>query len=131
MKIGMVAHESKKMLMQNLCIAYQAILKKNELYATGTTGRLVEEQTNLTVHKYLPGHLGGVQQLGAQIESNDLDLLIFLREPVAPKKTDPDADYLFRLCDRNNLPLATNLATAELLIRSLEAGGLEWREAYK
>ena len=131
MKIGMLAHDSKKMLMQNLCIAYQGVLKKNDLYATGTTGRAIEEQTNLTVHKYLPGHLGGVQQLGAQIESNDLDLMIFLREPVAPKKTDPDADYLFRLCDRNNIPLATNLATAELLIRSLENGFLEWRDAYK
>ena len=79
MNIGLIAHDSKKKLMQNFCIAYRGILCKNELYATGTTGRLIEEVTNLNVHKYLAGHLGGVQQLGAQIEHNEIDLVIFLR----------------------------------------------------
>ena len=99
MNIGLIAHDSKKKLMQNFCIAYRGILSKNELYATGTTGRLIEEVTNLNVHKYLAGHLGGSQQLGAQIT--------------------------------HNIPLATNLATAELLIRALDRGDLEWREMYK
>ena len=79
MNIGLIAHDAKKKLMQNFCIAYRGILSKHELYATGTTGRLVEEVTNLTVHKYLAGHLGGDQQLCVQIEHNQLDLVIFLR----------------------------------------------------
>ena len=120
MNIGLIAHDSKKKLMQNFCIAYRGILSKNELYATGTTGRLIEEVTNLNVHKYLAGHLGGSQQLGAQIEHNEIDLVIFLRDPLTPK-----------LCDTHNIPLATNLATAELLIRALDRGDLEWREMYK
>ena len=79
MNIGLIAHDSKKKLMQNFCIAYRGILCKNELYATGTTGRLIEEVTNLNVHKYLAGHLGGVQQLGAQIEHNEIDLVMSIR----------------------------------------------------
>ena len=78
MNIGLVAHDTKKMLMQNFCIAYRGILARNELYATGTTGRLIEEVTNLNIHKFLAGHLGGEQQLGAQIEHNNIDLMIFL-----------------------------------------------------
>ena len=78
MNIGLVAHDSKKKLMQNFCIAYRGILAKNELFATGTTGRLIEEVANLQIHKYLAGHLGGSQQLGAQIEHNEIDLVIFI-----------------------------------------------------
>ena len=89
MNIGLIAHDSKKKLMQNFCIAYRGILCKNELYATGTTGRLIEEVTNLNVHKYLAGHLGGAQQLGAQIEHNEIDLVIFLRDPLTPKSHEP------------------------------------------
>ena len=89
MNIGLIAHDSKKALMQNFCIAYRGILSKHSLYATGTTGRLIEEVTNLKVHKYLAGPLGGKQQLGAQIAQNDIDALIFLREPSNPKPHDP------------------------------------------
>ncbi len=131
MNIGFVAHDSKKKLMQNFCIAYRGILAKNELYATGTTGRLIEEATTLNVHKYLAGHLGGTQQLGAQIEQNDLDLVIFLRDPLTQKINEPDVNPIVRICDANNIPLATNLATAELLIKSLDRGDLEWREMYR
>jgi len=131
MNIGFIAHDSKKKLMQNFCIAYRGILCKNTLYATGTTGRLIEEVTNLNIHKYLTGHLGGIQQLGAQIENNLIDLVIFLRDPLTPKTHEPDIKNIFRLCDTHNIPLATNLATAELLIKSLDRGDLEWREMYK
>ena len=131
MNVGLIAHESKKKLMQNFCIAYRGILCKNELYATGTTGRLIEEVTNLNVHKYLAGHLGGEQQIGAQIEHNEIDLVIFLRDPLAPKAHEPDVSNVMRLCDMHNIPLATNLASAELLIKSLDRGDLEWREMYK
>lgn len=131
MNIGLIAHDAKKKLMQNFCIAYRGILCKNSLYATGTTGRLIEEVTNLNVHKYLAGNLGGTQQLGAQIEHNDMDLVIFLRDPLTEKSHEPDVNTIVRLCDVHNIPLATNLATAELLIKSLDRGDLEWREIYK
>ena len=131
MNIALIAHDAKKKLMQNFCIAYCGILSKNELYATGTTGRLIEEVTNLNIHKYLAGHLGGEQQIGAQIEHNEIDLVIFLRDPLAPKAHEPDVSNVMRLCDMHNIPLATNLASAELLIKSLDRGDLEWREMYK
>ena len=131
MNIGLVAHDSKKKLMQNFCIAYRGILAKNELFATGTTGRLIEEVANLQIHKYLAGHLGGSQQLGAQIEHNEIDLVIFLRDPLKPKSHEPDVNSIVRQYDEHNIPLATNLATAELLIKSLDRGDLDWREMYK
>ena len=130
MNIGLVAHDSKKKLMQNFCIAYRGILSKHELYATGTTGRLIEEAANLNVHKFLAGHLGGEQQMCAMIEQNQMDLVIFLRDPLNPKSHEPDIHKAIRLCDMHNIPLASNVATAELLIKSLEHGDLEWREAY-
>ena len=131
MNIGLIAHDSKKKLMQNFCIAYRGILSKHELYATGTTGRLVEEVTNLNVHKYLAGHLGGQQQLAAQIEHNEMDMMIYLRDPLTPKSHEPDVNDVVRLCDIYNSPLATNLATAELLVKALDRGDLEWREIYR
>lgn len=131
MNIGLIAHDSKKKLMQNFCIAYRGILSKHELYATGTTGRLAEEVTNLNVHKYLAGHLGGQQQLASQIEHNEMDMVIFLRDPLTPKSHEPNVNDVVHLCDTYNIPLATNLATAELLIRALGRGDLEWREMYR
>ncbi len=131
MNVGLIAHDSKKKLMQNFCIAYRGILSKNTLYATGTTGRLIEEVTNLNVHKYLAGHLGGAEQMCTDIEQDQLDLVIFFREPVSPKRTDPDESSIIRTCDLHNIPIATNLATGELLVKALEHGDLEWREMYK
>lgn len=131
MNIGLIAHDSKKKLMQNFCIAYRGILNKHDLYATGTTGRLIEEVTNLTVKKYLAGHLGGEQQLGSQIETNEIDMVIFLRDPLTKRSHEPDVTNIFRLCDMHNIPLATNLATAEMLIKALDRGDLDWREIFK
>ena len=131
MNIALIAHDAKKKLMQNFCIAYRGILSKNDLYATGTTWRLIEEVTNLNVRKCLAGHLGGEQQIGAQIENNEIDLVIFLRDPLNPQKHEPDVNNVIRLCDTHNIPLATNLASAELLIKALDRGDLEWREMYK
>ncbi|MBQ3513753.1 MAG: methylglyoxal synthase [Lachnospiraceae bacterium] len=131
MNIGLIAHDAKKKLMQNFCIAYRGILSHHTLYATGTTGRLIEEVTNLTVHKYLAGNLGGEQQLGSQIEHNQIDMVIFLRDPQTRKMSEPEINNVMQLCDIHNIPLATNLATAELLIKALERGDLDWREMYK
>ena len=131
MRIALIAHDAKKKLMQNFCIAYRGILSRHQLFATSTTGRLIEEVTNLNIHKHLAGHLGGMQQIGAQIEQNEIDLLIFLRDPLTPKRHEPDVNNVVKLCDMHNIPMATNLATAELLIKSLDRGDLEWREMYK
>ena len=131
MNIGLIAHDSKKTLMQNFCIAYRGILCKHELFATETTGRLVEEVTNLSVHKFLAGPLGGMQQLGSQIAQNGIDALIFLRDPTAPKPHEPNVNDVVRLCDIHNIPMATNLATAELIVLALDRGDLDWREMYR
>ncbi len=131
MNIAFVAHDSKKKLMQNLCIAYRGILAKHSLYATGTTGRLIEEATGLNVHKFLAGHIGGEEQLGAMIEQNEIDLVIFFRAPLDSRPNEPDINKAIRLCDIHNVPLATNIASAELLLKSLESGELAWREMYR
>lgn len=131
MNIALIAHDNKKKLMENLCIAYRHILSKHTLYATGTTGRLVEEAANITVHKYLAGPLGGEQQLGSQVASNDIDLVIFLRDPVSQKSYEPNINSILRLCDIHNIPLASNLATAEILLLALDRGDLDWRNVVK
>ena len=131
MRVGLIAHDTKKKLMQNLCVAYRSILTKHDIYATGTTGRLIEEATNLNVHKYLAGHLGGEQQMAAAIEQNAIDMVIFLRDPKDRKSHEPDMFKAVILCDMYNIPVATNLATAELLIKALDRGDLEWRDMYR
>ena len=87
--------------------------------------------TNLNVHKYLAGSLGGEQQLGSQIEHNLIDMVIFLRDPLSKQVNEPDLFNILHLCDVHNIPLASNLATAELLVKALERGDLEWREMYR
>ena len=131
MRVGLIAHDTKKKLMQNLCVAYRSILTKHEIYATGTTGRLIEEATNLNIHKFLAGHLGGEQQMAAAIEQNAIDMVIFLRDPEHRKSHEPDMFKAVILCDTYNIPVATNLATAELLIKALDRGDLEWRDMYR
>ena len=131
MNIALIAHDNKKKLVDNLWTAYRHILTKHSLYATGTTGRLVEEAANLTVHKYLAGPLGGEQQLGSQVANNDIDLVIFLRDPVSPKSYEPNINSILRLCDVHNIPLASNLATAEILLLALDRGDLDWRNVVK
>lgn len=130
MNIALIADDNKKKLMENLCIAYRHILCEHKLYATATTGRLVEEAANLSVHKHLAGQLGGSEQLGAQIINNDLDVMIFLRDPSSHQSYEIYSN-LFRLCDTHNIPTATNLATAEVLLLALDRGDLDWRNVVK
>ena len=131
MNIGLIAQDSKKTLLQDFCIAYKGILSKHTLYATGTTGRLVEEATGLNIHKFLAGLLGGENQFCSMIESDDMDMIIFMRDPMARQKHEPDISNIFKLCDAHNIPFATNIATAEVLIMALDRGDLAWRELYK
>ena len=131
MNIALIADDNKKKLMQNFCVAYHVLLAKHNLYATGTTGRLIEEVTNLNVHKLLAGHLGGEQHICALIEHNEIDLVIFLRDPLNVSSHESAVNTAIRLCDIQNIPLATNLASAEIMIRAIDRGDLDWREAYR
>ncbi len=129
MNIALMAHDSKKELMTHFCIAYCGILSRHNLCATGTTGKLVAEATGLKINCFLSGAQGGDQQIGARIACNEIDLLLMFRDPLTVKPTEPNESNLLRLCDVHNVPVATNIATAEALIHALERGDLDWREA--
>ena len=131
MNIALTAHDAKKELMVQFCIAYCGILSRHTLCATGTTGKLVEDATGLRIHRFLSGEQGGDQQIAARIACNEVDLLLFFRDPINAKPSEPNEMTLLRLCDVHNIPLATNIATAEVLIHGLERGDLDWREIVK
>ena len=128
MNVALIAHDHKKDILINFVLAYSEISKKHNLFATGTTGRLIEKMTGLSVHKFLSGPLGGDQQIGAKIAENNMDLIIFLRDPLTAQPHEPDVQALLRLCDVHAIPLATNLASAELFINGLKRGDLNYRE---
>ena len=128
MNIALIAHDTKKELMVQFCIAYCGILSKHNLCATGTTGKMVAEATGLNVQRYLSGSQGGDQQIAARISCNEIDLLLFFRDPISVKPHEPNDMNLLRLCDVHNIPVATNIATAEALIQALERGDLDWRD---
>ncbi len=127
LKIALVAHDLKKEQMVQFAIAYQQILKEHTLYTTGTTGKRIREATGLNLHRFLSGPLGGDQQIGALMAENQLDCIIFLRDPLTAQPHEPDILALLRLADVHNIPVATNLAAAEVLIRSLQQGDFDWR----
>ncbi|MHC9001443.1 methylglyoxal synthase [Enterococcus bulliens] len=127
MRIALIAHDRKKEMMIRLVSAYRPILEKHELFATGTTGKKIQEATNLPVHRFKSGPLGGDQQIGAMISEDRLDLVIFLRDPLAAQPHEPDVTALIRLSDVYEIPLATNIGTAEVLLRGLDAGFLDFR----
>ncbi len=131
MLIALIAHDSKKELMTQFCIAYCGILSQHTICATGTTGKLIEDATGLPIIKYLSGSQGGAQQIGARISCNEIDLLLLFRDPLNPKPYEPNEHDLLRMCDVHNIPVATNIATAESLVRGLERGDLDWRELVK
>ena len=127
MNIALIAHDSKKELMVQFCIAYCRVLSQHMLVATGITGKLVSEATGLSIQRFLSGTHGGDQQIAARIACNEIDLLLFFRDPISAKPHEPNEMNLLRLCDVHNIPIATNIATAEVLIHGLERGDLEWR----
>ncbi len=128
MNIALIAHDAKKELMTQFCIAYCGILSKHNLCATGITGKLVAEATGLNVVRFLSGSQGGDQQIAARIGYNEIDLLLMFRDPLNRKPSEPNEENILRLCDVHNIPVATNIATAEALIHSLERGDLDWRD---
>ncbi len=126
MNIAFIAHDKKKDLMVEFCLAYKSVLAKHTLLATGITGGLIEEATGLKVNRFLPGREGGSEQIAARIAYNEIDMVLSFRDPFA-QSYEPDMQSLLKLCDMHTVPLATNVATAEALIHSLSRGDLDYR----
>lgn len=127
MKIALIAHDKKKANLVEFAIAYKDILAQHELFATGTTGKIIEEETGLIITKFRSGPLGGDQQIGAMIANNDMDMVFFFRDPLTAQPHEPDVSALVRLCDVYHVPLATNMGTAEILLKGLQEGFVDWR----
>lgn len=122
MQIALIAHDKKKPELVALVQEYEETLKKHKLYATGTTGQHVMDGTDLDVHRFKSGPLGGDQQIGAYVSDQKIDLVLFIRDPLTPQPHEPDVSALLRLCDVYEVPLATNVGTAEPILRALKAG---------
>ena len=120
MNIALIAHDKMKDTMVGFCIAYERILQNYGLYATGTTGKRIMDETSLNINRLASGPLGGDQQIGSMIANSELDLVIFLRDPLTAQPHEPDVSALLRLCDVTNIPLATNISSAEIMLRALE-----------
>ncbi|MEB2301004.1 methylglyoxal synthase [Lysinibacillus xylanilyticus] len=127
MKIALIAHDRKKDNLVQFAIAYRDILNEHTLFATGTTGLRVIEATGLEVTRFRSGPLGGDQQIGAMIANNEMDMVIFFRDPLTAQPHEPDVSALIRLCDVYQVPLATNMGTAEILLKGLQEGFVDWR----
>ena len=126
MNIAIIAHDQKKELMVQFCIAYRGILSKHTILATGITGKRVAEAAELNVHCFYSGSQGGAEQIAARLQYNEIDMLLFFRDTIV-RPNEPSDKELLRLCDENNIPVATNIATAEVLVQGLERGDLDWR----
>ena len=127
MKIALIAHDQKKDNLVQFAIAYRHIFAEHELYAPGTTGQRIHDETGLEVTRFRSGPLGGDQQIGAMIANNEMDMVFFFRDPLTAQPHEPDVTALVRLCDLYHVPLATNMGTAEILLKGLEAGLVDWR----
>lgn len=127
MKIALIAHDRKKDSLVEFAIAYKEILQQHELFATGTTGQRVIDEVGLTITRFRSGPLGGDQQIGSMIANNEMDMVIFFRDPLTAQPHEPDVTALVRLCDVYHIPLATNMGTAEILLKGLEKGFVDWR----
>lgn len=121
MKIALIAHDKKKKSLIEFCTTYRNIFAQHELFATGTTGKQISDSTGLKIERFQSGPLGGDQQIGAKIANNEMDIVIFFRDPLTAQPHEPDVTALMRLCDVHNIPLATNIGTAMLVIRKLTA----------
>ena len=130
MEIAIIADDKKKELMAQFCIAYCGILSKHNLCATHITGKYIADATGLEIEQLLPGELGGAQQIVSRVAYNEIDMLLFFRDGNRMDEEYEADRMLLRECDANNIPVATNLATAEILVLALDRGELDWREIY-
>lgn len=122
MKIALIAHDKKKSIITDIAVKYRDVLAQHELYATGTTGTLIMGETGLTINRMKSGPLGGDQQIGSMVAECQLDLVIFLRDPLTAQPHEPDVSALLRLCDVNSIPLATNAKSAEIMLSAIRDG---------
>ncbi|GLI85970.1 methylglyoxal synthase [Rossellomorea marisflavi] len=127
MNIALIAHDKKKDDLIRFVLAYQPIFEQHSLFATGTTGTMITTETGLPVHRFRSGPLGGDQEIGAYIANDKMDLVLFFRDPLTAQPHEPDVSALIRLCDVYCVPLATNMGSAEVLVKGLERGDIEWR----
>lgn len=127
MNIALIAHDKKKQDIVRFAVAYEPVLNKHKLYATGTTGKKIVEAAGLDIIRFQSGPLGGDQQIGAMIARNKMDIVLFFRDPLTAQPHEPDITALIRLCDVYSIPLATNMASAEILMHALQRGDLQWR----
>ena len=133
MEIAIIAHDMKKELITQFCIAYCGILSKHNICATGITAKYISEATGLKIEKMLSGEQGGEQQIASRIAYNEIDVLIYFRDTRPQSltaKNNAIEQELLRLCDLYNIPVATNIATAEVIVTALDRGDLDWREIY-
>ncbi|KUP24697.1 methylglyoxal synthase [Paenibacillus sp. DMB5] len=128
LKIAFIAHDRKKEEMVNFVTAYENVFTGLELFSTGTTGQRIMEATGLKINRFMSGPLGGDQQIGSLVAQDELDLIIFLRDPLMAQPHEPDITALLRLCDVYGIPVATNIATAEILVKAIDRGDFGWRE---
>lgn len=128
MEIAIIAHDTKKELMTQFCIAYCGILSKHNLYATDITGKFIAESTGLNIERLLAGSQGGEEQIASRISFNEIDILLYFRDTRNADGITQNEINLLRLCDVHNVPVATNIATAEALVLALDQGNLDWRE---
>lgn len=128
MEIAIIAHDLKKELMTQLCIAYCGILSKHKLCATGITAKYISDATGLEIERLLSGSQGGEQQIASRVAYNEIDILLYFKDTRPNAEPDEVERELLRLCDLYNVPVATNIATAEVLITALDRGDLDWRE---
>ena len=128
MYIAIIADDTKKELMTQFCIAYLGILSRHNLCATQTTGKHISDSTGLDIELLLPGDIGGIEQIASRISCNEIDVLLYFRDPSSEVDYESLVGRVTRLCDIHNVPVATNIATAEALVLSLDSGILDWRE---
>ena len=127
MDIAIIAENNKKELMAQFCIAYCGILSKHHLFATATTAKYISEATGLNIDRLMSGDAGGEEQVASRVAYNEVDVLLFFRD-TRPESYDPTDNELLRMCDIYNVPVATNIATAEVIVTALDRGDLDWRE---
>ena len=128
MNIAFIAHDKRKELLVQFCVANCGIFARHKLSATGTTGKLIADATGLDIVRFMNGIHGGVQQIAARMANGEVDMLFFFRDPSLSTNETYDCTTLLRLCDVHNIPVATNITTAELLVKALERGDFEWKE---
>ena len=128
MEIALIADDNKKELLAQFCIAYCGILSRHHICATHTTGKYISEATGLEIETFMIGHSGGMEQIASRISYNEIDTVFYFRSTDPAKEISEAESTLLRLCDVHNIPLATNIATAEAVVIALDNGSLSWRE---